>query len=107
LENLGLNSRSLIPSRSPVGAAKKSAQLSLHISTKSATLRRLCSAGSRNPASPSFLLVGERRQAVTPTVNDALEISAERISSSVARLTSNSMDELQGLASELQNMQEF
>ena len=36
-----------------------------------------------------------------------LEISAERISSSVARLTSNSVDELQGLASELQRMQEF
>jgi hypothetical protein len=35
------------------------------------------------------------------------EISAERISSSVARLTSNSIDELQGLASELQKMQEF
>jgi hypothetical protein len=36
-----------------------------------------------------------------------LEISAERISSSVARLTSNSIEELQGLASELQKMQEF
>ena len=36
-----------------------------------------------------------------------LEVSAERISSSVARLTSNSIDELQGLASELQKMQEF
>ena len=36
-----------------------------------------------------------------------LEISAGRISSSVARLTSNSIDELQGLASELQKMQEF
>lgn len=37
----------------------------------------------------------------------SLEISAERISSSVARLTSNSIDELQGLVSELQRMQEF
>ena len=36
-----------------------------------------------------------------------LEISAERISSSVARLTSNSIDELQALVSELQKMQEF
>jgi len=35
------------------------------------------------------------------------EISAERIKSSVARLTSNSIDELQGLVSELQTMQEF
>lgn len=37
----------------------------------------------------------------------SLEVSAERISSSVARLTSNSIDELQGLVSELQRMQEF
>lgn len=37
----------------------------------------------------------------------ALEVSAERISSSVARLTSNSIDELQGLVSELQRMQDF
>ena len=36
-----------------------------------------------------------------------LEISVERFNSSVARLTSNSIDELQGLASELQKMQEF
>ena len=37
----------------------------------------------------------------------ALEISAERFNSSVARLTSNSIGELQGLVSELQKMQEF
>jgi hypothetical protein len=36
-----------------------------------------------------------------------LEISAERFNSSVARLTSSSIDELQGLVSELQKMQEF
>ena len=36
-----------------------------------------------------------------------LEISAERFNSSVARLTSSSIDELQGLISELQRMQEF
>src|SRR5437879_11809577 len=36
-----------------------------------------------------------------------LEITTERFNSSVARLTSNSMDELHKLASELQNMQEF
>jgi hypothetical protein len=36
-----------------------------------------------------------------------LEISAERISSSVSRLTSNSINELQGLVSELQTLQEF
>ncbi len=36
-----------------------------------------------------------------------LEISAERFNSSVAQLTSNSIDELHQLASELQKMQEF
>ena len=36
-----------------------------------------------------------------------LEASAERISSSVAQLTSNSINELQGLVSELQKMQDF
>ena len=36
-----------------------------------------------------------------------LEIGAERFNSSVARLTSNSMDELHKLVSELQKMQEF
>ena len=35
------------------------------------------------------------------------EFSAERFNSSVARLTSNSIGELQGLVSELQKMQEF
>jgi len=42
-----------------------------------------------------------------PKPAGALEISAERFNSSVARLTSNSIDELQGLSSELQKMQEF
>ena len=36
-----------------------------------------------------------------------LEISAERLNSSVGRLTSNSIDGLQELVSELQRMQEF
>ena len=36
-----------------------------------------------------------------------LETTAEQFNSSVARLTSNSIDELQGLVSELQKMQEF
>jgi hypothetical protein len=35
-----------------------------------------------------------------------LEISADRFNSSVARLASNSIGELQGLVSELQKMQE-
>ena len=36
-----------------------------------------------------------------------LELSADRFNSSVARLTSNSIDELHQLVSELQKMQEF
>ena len=36
-----------------------------------------------------------------------LEFSADHFNSSVARLTSNSIGELQGLVSELQKMQEF
>ena len=36
-----------------------------------------------------------------------LEVSAERFNSSVARLTTNSIDELHKLAFELQKMQEF
>ena len=36
-----------------------------------------------------------------------LQINAQRIRSSVARLTSNSMNELEGLTSELQQLQEF
>jgi hypothetical protein len=36
-----------------------------------------------------------------------VQINAERIRSSVARLTSNSMNELEGLTSELQQLQEF
>jgi hypothetical protein len=36
-----------------------------------------------------------------------VQVNAERIRSSVARLTSNSMSELEGLTSELQQLQEF
>lgn len=39
--------------------------------------------------------------------SSALEINTERFNSSVARLTSNSIDDLHKLASELQKMQEF
>jgi tRNA uridine 5-carbamoylmethylation protein Kti12 len=41
------------------------------------------------------------------TPSSPLEISTERFNASVARLTSNSVDELHKLASELQKMQEF
>ena len=43
----------------------------------------------------------------TPKPSGPLEITAERFNSSIARLTSNSIDGLQGLGSELQKMQEF
>jgi hypothetical protein len=39
--------------------------------------------------------------------SSALETTTERFNSSVARLTSNSIDDLHKLASELQKMQEF
>ena len=39
--------------------------------------------------------------------SSSLDVTTERFNSSVARLTSNSIDELQGLVSELQKMQEF
>ena len=65
---------------------------------------------------PTFAVPGEK----TPPLDLALEqlkekskpsgqleISADQFNSSVARLTSNSIGELQGLVSELQKMQEF
>ena len=54
-------------------------------------------------APPATQLSKEKSKPTT----GALEISAERFNSTVARLTSNSIDELQGLSSELQKMQEF
>ena len=39
--------------------------------------------------------------------SSSLDVTTERFNSSVARLTSNSIGELQGLVSELQKMQEF
>ena len=42
-----------------------------------------------------------------PKPSGPLGISVERLSSSLARSASNSIDELQGLVSELQKMQEF
>jgi hypothetical protein len=46
----------------------------------------------------------ERENARLPS---QVQVNAERIRSSVARLTSNSMNELEGLTSELQQLQEF
>ena len=43
----------------------------------------------------------------SPKAPAQIETDAERIRSSVARLTTNSIDELEGLTSELQALQEF
>jgi hypothetical protein len=43
----------------------------------------------------------------SPTLAPQIENNADRITSSVARLTSNSIQELEGLKSELQKLQEF
>ena len=51
---------------------------------------------------PDLALGKEKSQ-----LSGQLEFSADRFNSSVARLTSNSIGELQGLVSELQKMQEF
>ncbi len=47
------------------------------------------------------------KQASSPTLAPQIENSAERIRASVARLTSNSIEDLEGLKSELQKLQEF
>jgi chemotaxis protein histidine kinase CheA len=57
-------------------------------------------------------LLSEQAAATQPSKEKSnpsgpLEISAERFNSSVVRLTTNSMDELHKLVSELQKMQEF
>jgi hypothetical protein len=43
----------------------------------------------------------------SPAQTAKVEIDAERIRSSIARLTSNSIDELEKLTSELEELQEF
>jgi predicted transcriptional regulator len=47
------------------------------------------------------------RQTSSPTLAPQVENNAERIRSTVARLTSNSIEELEGLKTELQKLQEF
>ena len=68
------------------------------------------SAASDEKTPPLELALATQLKSATqekPKPSGSLEISAERFNSSVARLTSNSMDELHKLASELQKMQEF
>jgi hypothetical protein len=52
---------------------------------------------------PPYLALGKEKS----KPSGQLEFSADHFNSSVARLTSNSIGELQGLVSELQKMQEF
>ena len=47
------------------------------------------------------------KQETSPSLAPQIENSAERIRSSVARLTANSIEDLEGLKSELQRLQEF
>jgi hypothetical protein len=51
--------------------------------------------------------VGKLAQQKLPKGPSQIEADAERIRSSVSRLTSNSIDGLEGLSSELQQMQAF
>jgi len=44
---------------------------------------------------------------IEPKAKPKLEVDAERIRTSIARLTSNSIGELEGLASELQKLDDF
>jgi hypothetical protein len=61
------------------------------------------SAAPNDKTPPPDLALGKENSKPSGQV----EFSAERFNSSVARLTSNSIGELQGLVSELQKMQEF
>ena len=61
------------------------------------------SAAPNDKTTPPDLALGKEKS----KPSGQLEFSSERFNSSVARLTSNSIGELQGLVSELQKMQEF
>jgi hypothetical protein len=61
------------------------------------------SAAPNDKTPPPDLALGKEKS----KPSGQLEFSSERFNSSVARLTSNSIGELQGLVSELQKMQQF
>jgi hypothetical protein len=65
------------------------------------------SAAPDEKTSPPEQAVATQASKEKSNPSSPLEISAERFNVSVARLTSNSIDELHQLASELQKMQEF
>jgi hypothetical protein len=52
-------------------------------------------------------LVEQESSRHAQTLQAKMEVDAERIRSSIARLTSNSIDELEKLTSELEKLQEF
>ena len=56
---------------------------------------------------PQKVFADIEQKAMEPKVKPKIEIDAERIRTSIARLTSNSIGELEGLASELQKLDEF
>ena len=56
---------------------------------------------------PDRLLSSELEKQDDARLPSQLQVNAERIRSSVARLTSNSINELKGVTSELQQLQEF
>jgi hypothetical protein len=56
---------------------------------------------------PDRLLSSELEPEVNARLPSQLQVNAERIRSSVTRLTSNSINGLEGLTSELQQLQEF
>ena len=62
---------------------------------------------SAAPDEKTLALATQLNKETSNPSGQQLEISADRFNSSVARLTSNSIGELQGLVSELQKMQEF
>ena len=65
----------------------------------------LTSAAPDEKAPPLDLALQTQPSKEKSKPSEALQINADRFKSSVARLTSNSIDELQGLVSELQKMQ--
>ena len=62
---------------------------------------------SAAPDEKTLALATQLNEETSKPSGPQLEISADRFNSSVARLTSNSIGELQGLVSELQKMQDF
>jgi hypothetical protein len=76
--------------------------------TPEATSEHLLAVHSDVNADVGKLSEQEKRFAQTDnTVKQKIEIDADRIRSSIARLTSNSIGELEGLASELQKLDGF